>query len=282
MEHMSHMICGCGKHFLTIKSQTQQLELLPARVLHIDKDRDLALLSTRPPQNAERCDQMSYIRDLTGYIKLPFATKKPEVLDKTFVFGCPQKYASSASAGIISHVNRDMTQKGFQKGLIQTDAAINGGNSGGPLVNEQGEVIAVATLADQRKTITEKINVEIPKEKIQEIIDTAKSCECTTSYLEWQKPVLAEATIQAENIGTVVQNISFAIPNETIKEFFEIYLGTFENFSNYEILKSTHRNKPKILSLRDPKFETKSPLWNFNNCFFVCGKKSLTKLFPDV
>ena len=219
MEHMSHMICGCGKHFLTIKSQTQQLELLPARVLHIDKDRDLALLSTRPPQNAERCDQMSYIRDLTGYIKLPFATKKPEVLDKTFVFGCPQKYASSASAGIISHVNRDMTQEGYQKGLYQTDAAINGGNSGGPLVNEQGEVIAVATLK-------------------------AKADE-----------------------GTVVQNISFAIPNETIKEFFEIYLGTIENFSNYEILKSTHRNKPEILSLRDPKFETKSPLWNSNKRF---------------
>ena len=175
---------------------------------------------------------MSYIRDLTGYIKLPFATKKPEVLDKTFVFGCPQKYASSASAGIISHVNRDMTQKGFQKGLIQTDAAINGGNSGGPLVNEQGEVIAVATLADQTKTIKEKINVEIPKEKIQEIIDTAKSCGCTKKYLEWQESVLAEATIKAENIGTVVQNISFAIPNETIKEFFEIYLGTFEKFLN--------------------------------------------------
>ena len=227
MEHMSHMICGCGKHFLTIKSQTQQLELLPARVLHIDKDRDLALLSTRPPQNAERVDQMSYIRDLTGYIKLPFATKKPEVLDKTFVFGCPQKYASSASAGIISHVNRGIeTQEGYQKGLIQTDAAINGGNSGGPLVNEQGEVIAVATLEDKRKTKT-KINVEIPKEKIQEIIDTAKS-----SDLEWQEPVLAEATIEAENVGTVVQNISFAIPNETIKEFFEIYLGTFEKILN--------------------------------------------------
>ena len=90
-----------------MKSQTEDLEELPARVIHIDEDRDLALLSTRPPQSSENCDQMSFIRDLTGYIKLTFATKNPEVLDKTFVFGCPQKYASSASAGIISHVNRD-------------------------------------------------------------------------------------------------------------------------------------------------------------------------------
>ena len=36
-----------------MQSQTEQLESLPARVLHIDEDRDLALLSTRPPQNSE-------------------------------------------------------------------------------------------------------------------------------------------------------------------------------------------------------------------------------------
>ena len=54
---------------------------------------------------------MGYIRDLTGYIKLPFARNPVKILDKTYVFGCPQKYASSATAGIISHVNRDMTQE---------------------------------------------------------------------------------------------------------------------------------------------------------------------------
>jgi len=93
-------------------------------------------------------------------------------------------------------------------------------------------VIAVATLADQRQTITENINVEIPKETIQEIIDAAKSADNE----EWQENVVANATIKAENLGSVVQNISFAIPNETIKEFFEDYLGSFEYFINYEIV----------------------------------------------
>ena len=77
-----------------------------------DKNRDLALLSTRPPNDSVKESQMDYIRDLTGYIKLSFATKEVKVLDKTYVFGCPQKYASSATAGIISHVNRDL--EGFQ------------------------------------------------------------------------------------------------------------------------------------------------------------------------
>lgn len=53
------------------------------------------------------------------------------------------QYQNSVTVGILSGYNR---QLGNQQGLLQTDAAINQGNSGGPLVNLQGEVIGINTL----------------------------------------------------------------------------------------------------------------------------------------
>ena len=83
--------------------------------MHVDRNRDLALLSTRLPNNEYKNNEMSYIQALTGYIKLAFAKEEVKILDNTYVFGCPQKYASSATAGIISHVNRDVESKDFFK-----------------------------------------------------------------------------------------------------------------------------------------------------------------------
>ena len=54
---------------------------------------------------------------------------------------------SSVTSGIISAVNRKVTDSdGKTYTLIQTDAAINAGNSGGALVNSQGQVIGINTL----------------------------------------------------------------------------------------------------------------------------------------
>lgn len=61
--------------------------------------------------------------------------------------GNPLGMQSSVTAGMISAVNREVTDSdGKNYKLIQTDAAINSGNSGGALVNSKGQVIGVNTL----------------------------------------------------------------------------------------------------------------------------------------
>jgi serine protease Do len=54
-----------------------------------------------------------------------------------------QEFSGSVTAGIISAVNRTMTLENRTYNLLQTDAAINSGNSGGALINQYGEVIGI-------------------------------------------------------------------------------------------------------------------------------------------
>ena len=60
--------------------------------------------------------------------------------------GNPLGMQSSVTSGMISAVNRKVTSDGYTYTLIQTDTAINSGNSGGALVNSKGQVIGINTL----------------------------------------------------------------------------------------------------------------------------------------
>lgn len=65
-----------------------------------------------------------------------------------FVIGHPFGLTGSLSAGVVSGLDRSMMAPGLEKpltGLIQFDAAVNPGNSGGPLVDSSGEVVGIVT-----------------------------------------------------------------------------------------------------------------------------------------
>ncbi len=68
-----------------------------------------------------------------------------QVGDLAVAIGNPlgQEFAGTVTAGVISAVNRTMTVNGRTYNLLQTDAAINSGNSGGALLNCYGEVIGI-------------------------------------------------------------------------------------------------------------------------------------------
>lgn len=76
--------------------------------------------------------------------------------------------AGTVTVGVISAVNREMDIEGVKYNLLQTDASINNGNSGGPLVNSYGEVIGVT---NAKMTSAEGIGFAIPINDVKNIIE---------------------------------------------------------------------------------------------------------------
>ncbi|HEY0427725.1 MAG TPA: trypsin-like peptidase domain-containing protein [Pyrinomonadaceae bacterium] len=107
----------------------QSGEEFVARIVGTDEETDLAVLKIEPG------------RDLP-FIKLG-NSDAVEVGDWVLAIGSPFGLEQTVTAGIISKTRRETPNgSAFQK-FIQTDAAINRGNSGGPLVNMNGEVIGI-------------------------------------------------------------------------------------------------------------------------------------------
>ena len=84
------------------------------------------------------------------------------------------EFRGTYTDGIVSAINRDMDVDGRTMTLIQTNAALNSGNSGGPLINCYGQVIGINTM--KIGTFTDKAGVEglgfaIPSATVKEIVD---------------------------------------------------------------------------------------------------------------
>ena len=103
-----------------------------AKIVGKDEETDLAVIKI----------------DKTGLSKAEFADSDSiKVGEFAMAVGNPIGMESSVTCGIVSAVNREVTDSDGKKyTLIQTDAAINSGNSGGALVNSEGKVIGINTL----------------------------------------------------------------------------------------------------------------------------------------
>lgn len=106
---------------------------LPASVISIDEDKDLAVL------RVESAGKLDFVH---------LGRSDDLMIGETVIaIGNPYGYSNTLTSGVISAVNRDIqvSQGRWLRGLLQTDAPINPGNSGGPLLNINGELIGITT-----------------------------------------------------------------------------------------------------------------------------------------
>jgi len=109
-------------------------EIIPAKVISSFGTADIALL------------ELIWPRKNAVTVKLG-DSDKAKIGSKVFVVGAPYGLSHSLSSGYVSGIiKNNKTKNPFTKSeFIQTDAAINTGNSGGPMFNMQGEVIGIVS-----------------------------------------------------------------------------------------------------------------------------------------
>lgn len=203
----NHVVEGAGRIYVTLNGDEQQYE---AEVVATDSYSDLAILKI----------------DKTGLTPVKFGSSSSLRLgDTVFVIGSPYNglFANSVSSGIVSGLNREMVLNSATQTFIQTDAAVNPGNSGGPMFNANGELVGIITRKSMLSTVTgettsiEGIGFAIPSDVASPVLEQlAQGQQVPRSGIGIMGSSLTEQGKQAYNVenGIYVASVSKGGPAE--------------------------------------------------------------------
>jgi serine protease Do len=130
-----------------------------ASIIGSSPNADLAILSTDAPKN--EFDPLEIV-----------SSSNLRVGDSVIVVGTPYGLEGSMSVGIVSALNRTLTTEDYSiENVIQTTAPLNPGNSGGPLLNDKGQVVGIVTaVVEESQGIGFAIPSDIILANIEELI----------------------------------------------------------------------------------------------------------------
>ena len=178
-----HVIADADEIEVTFQDQTK----LIAKVLGQDSKTDIAVLKVEPekPLTALTFGSSSTIR----------------VGDWVMAIGNPFGLGGTVTLGIVSARNREITE-GPYVDYIQTDAAINRGNSGGPLFNMDGEVIGINTAIISPTGGSIGLGFAIPSDTAQSIVARISSSRISRSAV--RAPRMLVTSLPAFFMATAV------------------------------------------------------------------------------
>ncbi len=152
----SHVVYGGDNFIVTFQNDKKQYK---AKLVGKDLHHDLAVLKLEEKP-----------KDLFPVI--PGSSSNLLVGQKAVAIGNPMGFDHTLTVGVISALNREI--EGFGqvslRRVIQTDAAINLGNSGGPLFDSQGKLIGVNTMIVSPSGSSSGLGFAIPVDTVKEII----------------------------------------------------------------------------------------------------------------
>jgi serine protease Do len=132
---------------------------IKAELVGVDKKTDLAVLKFKP---------------VKPLVAVKFGdSDKLRLGEWVIAIGNPFSLGGTVTAGIVSARNRDINSGPYDS-YIQTDAAINRGNSGGPLFNLDGEVIGVNTLIISPSGGSIGIGFAVPSKTVAGVVDSLR------------------------------------------------------------------------------------------------------------
>jgi serine protease Do len=143
---------------LTITFQAPEEKKYAGKVVGSDPRSDLAVIKIEP-------------KTPLTYAVLG-DSDKVRVGDWAIAVGSPFGLEQTVTVGVISAMRQSLNIEGVSySGLLQTDAAINRGNSGGPLVNIRGEVVGINTAIYAPTGVFAGIGFAIPSNRVKEIME---------------------------------------------------------------------------------------------------------------
>jgi len=152
----AHVVDRASKIWVTLADDKR----VEARLVSSDPANDIAVIKINAPA------PLPFIEMCTSADLMPGET--------VVALGNPFGYGHTVTAGVVSATKRDVVVRGrtVYKGLIQTDAAINPGSSGGPLVNVHGQLVGINTaIRAEAQNIGFAIPVDRVREAVLELLD---------------------------------------------------------------------------------------------------------------